>query len=112
MAVDGGADALARSRAHARVAGGRPGLHHLPRPLGISKSRGVEVLVLPTAKDETDTEAALRMVVDRGATDITVFKALGGPRLDHLVGNLLLLAAPWLAQVRVRWWMVCTRRSW
>jgi thiamine pyrophosphokinase len=27
---------------------------------------------------------------------------LGGPRLDHLVGNLLLLTSPWLASARVR----------
>ena len=57
----------------------------------------MEVLSLPTAKDETDTEAALRLAVERGATEITVFNALGGPRLDHLLGNLLLLTAPWLA---------------
>jgi thiamine pyrophosphokinase len=62
----------------------------------------VEVVLLPTAKDETDTEAALRLVVERGAEDITVFGTLGGPRLDHLVGNILLLGSPWLAGVRVR----------
>ena len=72
----------------------------------------MEVLTLPTAKDETDTEAALRVAVDRGATDITVLNALGGPRLDHLVGNLLLLTAPWLARSASRWWTVFTRRSW
>ncbi len=66
------------------------------------ESQGVEVLLLSTAKDETDTEAALRLVVERGADDITVYGALGGPRLDHLMGNLLLLSAPWLAGVRVR----------
>jgi thiamine pyrophosphokinase len=66
------------------------------------EDQGVEVVLLPTAKDETDTEAALRLVVDRGADDITVYGALGGPRLDHLVGNLLLLSSPWLAGVAVR----------
>ncbi len=65
------------------------------------RSRGVEVIRLETAKDETDTEAALRLAIERGATEITVFNALGGPRLDHLLGNLLLLTAPWLAPVRV-----------
>ena len=54
----------------------------------------MEMVVLPVAKDETDTEAALRLVVERGADDIVVFGALGGPRLDHLVGNLLLLTSP------------------
>lgn len=63
---------------------------------------GAKVVRLPTAKDETDTEAALRLAVSRGAEDITVYGALGGPRLDHLLGNLLLLTSPWLEGVRVR----------
>jgi thiamine pyrophosphokinase len=66
------------------------------------EAAGVEVMLLPMAKDETDTEAALRLVVERGAEDIVVFGALGGPRLDHLVGNLLLLTSSWLADRRVR----------
>ena len=65
------------------------------------EARGVELIRLETAKDETDTEAALRLAVERGVTEITVFNALGGPRLDHLLGNLLLLTAPWLAPARV-----------
>lgn len=63
---------------------------------------GVEVVLLEVAKDETDTEAALRLAVERGADEITVYGALGGPRIDHLVGNLLLLSSPWLADVAVR----------
>jgi thiamine pyrophosphokinase len=66
------------------------------------EAQGVEVVLLPTAKDETDTEAALRLVVGRGATDVTVHGGLGGPRLDHLVGNLLLLLSPWLQDIGVR----------
>jgi thiamine pyrophosphokinase len=101
VAVDGGADAFAR-------VGVLPGLlvgdldSIKPGTREALEAKGIEVVVLPTAKDETDTEAALRMVVDRGATDITVSGGLGGPRLDHLAGNLLLLASPWLAGVRVR----------
>jgi thiamine pyrophosphokinase len=101
VAVDGGADALAR-------VGVVPGLlvgdlDSISPGIGEAlEAQGVEVVVLPTAKDETDTQAALRLVVDRGATDITVFGGLGGPRLDHLVGNLLLLSSPWLAGVGVR----------
>ncbi len=64
--------------------------------------RGVEVLLLPTAKNETDTEVAMRLAVDRGAGEITVYGALGGPRFDHFIGNLLLLTSPWLEGVRVR----------
>ena len=65
------------------------------------EAAGVEIHLLPTAKDETDTEAALRVAVERGADEITVYGALGGPRLDHLVGNLLLLSAAWLSDVAV-----------
>jgi thiamine pyrophosphokinase len=101
VAVDGGADALAGI-------GLLPGLlvgdldSISPEVLRDLQAQGVETVVLPTAKDETDTESALRVVLARGATDITVFNALGGPRLDHLLGNLLVLTAPWLAPARVR----------
>lgn len=100
IAVDGGADALAR-------VGLTPDLligdldSVSAAVLADLEARGVELVRLQTAKDETDTEAALRLAIDRGATDITVFNALGGPRLDHLLGNLLLLTAPWLAAARV-----------
>lgn len=100
VAVDGGADALARiGLVPSLLVGDLDSIS--PAALRDLESRGVEVLTLPTAKDETDTEATLRVAVDRGATDITVFNALGGPRLDHLLGNLLVLTAPWLTPVRV-----------
>jgi thiamine pyrophosphokinase len=100
VAVDGGADVLARAGlVPSLLVGDLDSISAAAR--ADLEARGVEILVLPTAKDETDTEAALRVVVDRGATDITVFAALGGPRLDHLLGNLLLLTASWLAEVRV-----------
>ena len=101
VAVDGGAETLAR-------VGLVPGLlvgdldSITIRTREALEAQGVEVALLPTAKDETDTEAALRLVMERGADDITVYGALGGPRLDHLVGNLLLLSSPWLAAARVR----------
>lgn len=101
VAVDGGADALAR-------VGLEPGIlvgdldSISVRTRAVLEARGVEFVVLPTAKDETDTEAALRLVVERGGDDIIVYGALGGPRLDHLVGNLLLLLSPWLRGARVR----------
>ena len=100
VAVDGGADALARvGLVPSLLVGDLDSIS--PEALADLRSRGVEVLDLPTAKDETDTEAALRLAIERGATRITVFNALGGPRLDHLLGNLLLLTAPWLAPVQV-----------
>jgi thiamine pyrophosphokinase len=101
IAVDGGADAVA-------AAGVMPSLliGDMDSVAGATRTifedAGIEIVLLETAKDETDTEAAMRLAVDRGASEITVYGALGGPRLDHLVGNLLLLSSPWLAGVPVR----------
>ncbi len=100
VAADGGADALIRVGLLPSVLIGD--LDSISAGvLGEVRSQGVEVVALPTAKDETDTEAALHLAVDRGATEVTVYNALGGPRMDHLLGNLLVLTAPWLAPVRV-----------
>jgi thiamine pyrophosphokinase len=93
VAVDGGADALARvGLVPALLVGDMDSISAETREA--LEARGVEVVLLRTAKDEADLEAALRLVVDRGADDITVYGALGGPRL--------LLASPWLVAVRVR----------
>lgn len=100
VAVDGGADALARiGLTPDLLVGDLDSIS--PGALSDLEERGVDMVRLQTAKDETDTEAALHLLVERGATEITVFNALGGPRLDHLLGNLLLLTAPWLAPVGV-----------
>lgn len=61
-----------------------------------AEAGGAEVIALRSDKDWTDTEVALHLAVERGADRVTVYGALGGPRLDHLVGNLLLLTAAWL----------------
>ena len=60
---------------------------------------GADVLVHPVAKEESDTELAVREAVARGATSITVLGAFGGARLEHTVANLLLLTLPALAHV-------------
>jgi thiamine pyrophosphokinase len=52
-------------------------------------------------KDETDTELALLEAVRRGATRITLLGAVGGPRVDHELANVLLLAREELAGVPV-----------
>lgn len=101
VAVDAGAEALAKvGLMPALLVGDMDSVSADTRQT--LQSRGVEVVLLPTAKDETDTEAALRLIVERGADDITVYGALGGPRLDHLVGNLFLLSSPWLEGIAVR----------
>ncbi len=101
VAVDAGADALER-------VGLEPGLLVGDMDSVTAGNReyledkGVEIVTLPEAKDETDLEAALRLVVGRGADEVVIYGALGGPRLDHLVGNILLLMAPWLRGTDVR----------
>lgn len=101
VAIDGGADSLARLDLVPHLLVGDLDSVSL-RTRSELEARGVEVVLLPTAKDETDTEAALREVIARGAREITVLGALGGPRLDHLLGNLLILTAPFLREVKVR----------
>lgn len=56
---------------------------------------GVEINTFPPEKDETDLELALLEAVDRRFKSILVVAALGG-RLDQTLGNLSLLAAPFL----------------
>lgn len=101
IAVDGGAEAVARAGLVPDVlVGDMDSISAATR--SSLEEQGVEMVLLRTAKDETDTEAAFRLAVSRGAGEITVYGALGGPRLDHLVANLLLLSSPWLAAVGVR----------
>jgi thiamine pyrophosphokinase len=48
----------------------------------------------PVDKDETDSELAVLAAVGRGASRLTILGAFGGPRLDHELANLALLALP------------------
>lgn len=100
VAVDGGADTLSRVgiTPHLFVGDADSVSPHVRAGL---ESLGVEARLIPVAKEETDTEVALRLVVERGADDIVVLGGLGGPRLDHMLGNLLLLTSPWLEGRRV-----------
>ncbi len=84
-----------------------------------ARAAGAEVLDFPTAKDATDGELALREAVRRGATSITIVGALGGPRIDHLLANVALLAHPDLRGVDAviedaayRIWLVSEASSW
>ena len=62
---------------------------------------GVQPIVYPTHKDHTDLELAVRYARGQQATEIIIFGALGG-RWDQSLANVMLLAAPELAQVPVR----------
>lgn len=55
---------------------------------------GVAIGRVPAEKDESDAELALVAAVDGGATEIVVLGALGGPRVDHALANVGLLAHP------------------
>lgn len=56
--------------------------------------RGTRVVAYPSDKDESDTELAVGIALERGAHEIVLLAALGGDRLDHAVANLLLVASP------------------
>lgn len=65
------------------------------------EAQGTPFVISPVEKDETDLELALRLALERGATELVIAGALGA-RIDHTLGNLALLALPALAAVAVR----------
>lgn len=71
-----------------------------PRALAMARDAGAEVREHPAAKDQTDLALALEAAIAGGATRVVVVGGHGG-RLDHLLGNCLLLAAPSYAGVDV-----------
>ena len=65
------------------------------------RGEGIEVRLAATDKDESDTELAVIAAIDLGATSITVLGAFGGPRFDHALANVALLAHPAIGSVPV-----------
>ena len=63
---------------------------------------GVPITHAPADKDESDAELALLAAIRAGAGEVTILGALGGPRLDHELANLGLLAHPAAARLAVR----------
>lgn len=61
---------------------------------------GTEILQYPPAKDETDLELALNLVIQRGYRTILLVAALGD-RIDHTLGSLGLLCAPKYANLEL-----------
>ena len=51
----------------------------------------IERIKYPTEKDDTDTMLAIKLAIDRGYKDITIFGATGG-RFDHTYANVQALA--------------------
>lgn len=58
------------------------------------RAAGVEFEPHPAPQQRTDGDVAIDYALQRGATSIIVLGLLGGPRLDHAVGNLDLLTSP------------------
>ena len=58
------------------------------------RAAGTRIDLVAAEKDETDAELALRAALDGGVTAVTIIGALGGPRLDHALANVWLLAHP------------------
>jgi thiamine pyrophosphokinase len=73
-----------------------------------AEQAGITVLRHPQDKDATDTELAIDVALERGATRLVALSGGTGPddlRLDHDLGALLALAAPRLARCEVEaWW--------
>jgi thiamine pyrophosphokinase len=67
-------------------------------------ARGTTVERHPAEKDATDLELAFDAAIARGARRIVLVDG-GGDRLDHLIGNLTLLAAPAWTGVHVEAYM-------
>jgi thiamine pyrophosphokinase len=101
VAADGGAAAVLRLGRYPHVVvGDLDSLH--PSLRATLAEHGSRFEAHPRDKDQTDTELALQLACARGATPIVIAGALGGPRLDHALANVLLLALPELADRDVR----------
>ena len=99
ICADGGA-------VHALAAGLTPDLivgdlDSLPQDVQVMmRAREVEIESHSAKKDQTDLELALAAAIERGADEILLLTVLGG-RLDQHLANILLLARPEWAGVRL-----------
>lgn len=76
-------------------------LDSLPEGLAARlRTAGVQTVTAPREKDETDLELALRPALAAAPQEIIICGALGG-RSDHLLANILLLARPDLAGIKL-----------
>jgi thiamine pyrophosphokinase len=79
-----------------------------PDALARARDAGCEIIAHPPDKDATDLDLALALVLERweGPGRPTVLVAGGhGGRLDHLLGNVLVLAAERYAGARLHGWL-------
>lgn len=55
---------------------------------------GIECLRVPAEKDDTDTQLAVKVAIERGAKEIVIVGGLSG-RLDHTLSTLAILEDLW-----------------
>ena len=72
-----------------------------PALAAAAEADGIPIRRARPDKDESDAELALIEAVRRGAGRVTVLGAFGGPRLDHALANVWLLAHPALVDVPI-----------
>jgi thiamine pyrophosphokinase len=70
-------------------------------PLQQLQAQGSQVIRAAVEKNETDTELAIQIAIEQGASTITLLGALGGARFDHTMANILLLAGIETVPVRI-----------
>ncbi len=93
VAADGGAAwPVASGRSPDVVVGDMDSID--PALLDQLERGGAAVELHPADKEASDLELALEAAVRAGVSELTILGALGGPRLDHELANLLLLADP------------------
>ncbi len=99
IAADSGAEsALHYGHLPAVVVGDFDSLSIAPAEL---EAKGSKLVRAAVEKDETDTELAIQVALEYGATDITLLGAIGGVRFDHTMANVLLLAGIETVPIRI-----------
>lgn len=78
-----------------------------PEALAAAEQAGTRIERHPADKDQTDLELALELAA-RLADRVIVIGA-GGGRLDHLIGNLAVLASPQWSGVKIEAWLGSAR---
>lgn len=89
IGVDGAANLLTKSKITADIIIGDFDTAKKINVLG-QQNDGAEVIRLRVDKDETDTEAAVNLAIERGAKNIIILGAMGS-RLDHSLANISML---------------------
>ena len=70
-----------------------------PDALDRLRASGVPMDLVATAKDASDTELAVEAALAMGADRVVILGALGGPRIDHALANVGLLALAEVADI-------------